>query len=113
MMPPMEPVAPRGAISDGMDQPTGAAAARPLSAIEIQTTAQPGLVVSVAPKTARPSNIPTTSTVLRTSVSSRPRVMRRSISQPPTTRSATVAQPQGIVAKPADFRMLMCIVWTR
>ena len=35
--PPIVPVPPRGAISDGIDHPTGAAAASPLSAIEIQT----------------------------------------------------------------------------
>jgi hypothetical protein len=55
MIPPMVPVPPRGAISDGIDQPTGDAAASPLSATEIQMIAQTGLVVSVAPNTARPS----------------------------------------------------------
>ena len=63
MIPPMVPVPPRGAISDGIDQPTGAAAARPLSATEIQTTAQTGLVVKVAPNTASSSSMPSTSTV--------------------------------------------------
>src|SRR5579871_3688211 len=66
--PPMDPVPPRGAISEGIDQPTGAAAASPLSAIDIQTMAQTGLVVAVAPKTARPRIIPPTRTDLRTLV---------------------------------------------
>ena len=70
MMPPMLPVPPRGAISDGIDHPTGAAAAKPESAIEIQKIAQPGLSVVVAPNTASPRTIPVTSTVLRTTVSS-------------------------------------------
>ena len=42
-MPPMVPVPPRGAISEGIDHPTGAAAASPLSAIEIQKIAQTGV----------------------------------------------------------------------
>ena len=68
--PPIVPVPPRGAISDRIDQPTGAAAARPLSAIVIQTIAHTALVVIVAPNTARPSTMPPTSTVLRAAVSS-------------------------------------------
>ena len=35
-MPPIVPVPPRGAISDTMDEPTGAAADRPVSAMVIQ-----------------------------------------------------------------------------
>src|ERR1700739_668385 len=102
IIPPMVPVPPRGAISDGIDQPTGDAAASPLSATEIQTIAQTGSVVTVAPNTARPSSIPTTSTVLSTGVSSQPRGARWSTSQPPTPRPATVAQIQGIAVNPAD-----------
>ena len=70
MTPPMAPVPPRGAISEGIDHPTGAAAASPESAIEIQKIAHTGLSVVVAPNTARPRTMPPTSTVLRTSVSS-------------------------------------------
>src|SRR5579863_1048073 len=51
IMLPTVPTPPRGAISDGKDQPTGAAAASPLSATEIQTIASTGSVVVVAPKT--------------------------------------------------------------
>lgn len=65
MMPPIVPTPPLGTMRDGKDQPTGAAAARPPSAIEIQTIAHMGLVVSVAPNTARPSTMPETSTVLK------------------------------------------------
>src|ERR1700730_1776848 len=53
MIPPIVPVPPRGAIKDGIDQPTGAAAANPLSAIEIQRIATTASVVNVAPNTAR------------------------------------------------------------
>src|SRR5271165_7152373 len=96
--PPIVPVPPRGAINDGIDQPTGAAAASPESAIVIQTIAQTGLVVQVAPNTARPRTMPPTSTVLRVAVSSYPLARRWSISQPPTTRSETVAKAHGIAA---------------
>ena len=58
MIPPMVAVPPRGAIKDGIDQPTGAAAASPLSATEIQRIAQIGSVVNVAPNTATPSSMP-------------------------------------------------------
>ena len=70
MIPPIVPVPPLGAMSDGIDQPTGAAAARPLSAMVIQKIAHTGLVVIVAPNTARPRIMPPTSTVLRVFVSS-------------------------------------------
>src|SRR5487761_565372 len=98
MIPPTVPVPPLGAINEGSDQPTGAAAASPVRASEIQATATTGRVVVVAPNTARPTNIPTRNTVLRTRVSSRPPATRRSTSQPPTTRSDTEAQAHGIAA---------------
>ena len=69
-MPPIVPVPPRGAINDTMDDPTGAAADSPVSAMLIQVMAQTGSVVVTAPKTVSPSSIPATSTVLRTFVSS-------------------------------------------
>ena len=96
MMPPIVPVPPRGAISDGIDQPTGAAAARPLSAMEIQTIAQTGSVVMVAPNTARPSSMPDHQhrlADLRFVVAARDQV----VDQPAAdTRSEIVAQIQGI-----------------
>jgi hypothetical protein len=58
---PMVVVPLRGAIEDGIDQPT--ATAGPLSVIEIQKIAQTGSIVNVAPNTARPSSMPKTSTV--------------------------------------------------
>src|SRR4051794_28441737 len=64
MMLPTVPTPPRGAISDGNDQLTGAAAPSPLRATEIHAIASTGSVVVVAPKTASPPHIPTTSTVL-------------------------------------------------
>ena len=69
-MPPIVPVPPRGAMSETIEEPTGAAAARPVRAIVIQVMAHTGSVVPTAPKTARPSSIPATSTDLRTFVSS-------------------------------------------
>jgi hypothetical protein len=67
MTPPIVAVPPRGAIKDGIDQPSGAAAASPLSAAEMQRIAQTGSVVNVEPNTARSSSMPSTSTVLRVS----------------------------------------------
>jgi hypothetical protein len=69
MIPPIVAVPPRGAIREGIDQPTGAAAASPLSATEIQRIAHTGSVVNMAPNTARPSRMPSTNTVLRAGVS--------------------------------------------
>ena len=46
---PMIPVSPRGAIGTESNQPTGHAAANPLSAAEIQIIAQAGPVATVAP----------------------------------------------------------------
>ena len=76
MMPPMVPVPPFGAISEGIDQPTGAAADSPLRATEIHEIAHTGLVVWVAPNTARPTSMPQISTVLRTRDSFMPRATR-------------------------------------
>ncbi len=60
VIPPMVAVPLRGAIEDGIDQPTDADAASLLSAIEIQKIAQTGSVVNMA----RPSSMPKTSTVV-------------------------------------------------
>ncbi len=97
-MPPIVPVPPRGAISDTSEEPTGAEAASPARETEIQTTAQPGSVVNIAPNTASPSSIPPTSTVLRACVSSYPARDQVSTSQPPTSRSEMVANTHGIAA---------------
>src|SRR3569833_2943497 len=99
MMAPTVAVPPRGAIKDGKDQHTGAAAASPLRATEIQAVATTGSVVVLAPNTASPTHIPASNTVLRTRVSSIPREISRSISHPPTTRSDTDAQAHGMAAK--------------
>ncbi len=53
-----------------MEEATGAAADRPVSAMVIQMIAQSGSVVVTAPNTAVPASMPATSTVLRTFVSS-------------------------------------------
>jgi hypothetical protein len=57
MIPPMVAVPPRGAIKDGIDQPTGAVAASPLNTTEIRTIAQTVSVVKVAPNTAKPISV--------------------------------------------------------
>src|SRR5438445_7005591 len=67
--PPTVAVPPRGLISDTIEDATGAAALTPDSAMVIQATAQTGLVVKVAPNTARPAIMPATITALRTLVS--------------------------------------------
>src|SRR5260370_1987720 len=54
MMPPTVAAPPFGAISDGIDQPTGAAAASPARASEIHPIASTGLVVNAAPKYRQP-----------------------------------------------------------
>src|SRR6516225_9913589 len=55
MIPATRAALPGGAMSAGIDQPTGADAARPQSAIEIQKIAMCGSLLRVAPATARPS----------------------------------------------------------
>src|SRR5271167_2135035 len=55
MMPATRAVLPGGAINPGIDHPTGADAANPHSAIDIQKIATRGLSVRVAPATASPN----------------------------------------------------------
>jgi hypothetical protein len=87
VIPPMVAVPLRGAIEDGIDQPT--AAASPLSVIEIQKIAQTGSVVNVAPNTARPSSMPKTSTVFLALGKGQQRIER----QPAHRLSADHARP--------------------
>src|SRR4051812_2326745 len=112
-MPAMVAVAPRGLIRETMDDATGAAAERPDSAMVIHTSAQKGLTVYAAPNTASPAAIPQAIATLRTLDSSRPRPIRKSTKKPPINRSASDAKIHGMVAKPADFRMLICRLSTR
>jgi hypothetical protein len=88
VIPPMVAVPLRGAIEDGIDQPT-AAAASPLNVIEIQKIAQTGSVVNVAPNTARPSSMPKTSTVFLALGKGQQRIER----QPAHRLSADHARP--------------------
>src|ERR1035441_10815730 len=53
MIPATRAVLPAGSMRPGIDQPMGADAASPQSEIEIQKIATRGLVVRVAPATAR------------------------------------------------------------
>ena len=114
MMPPMVPVPPRGAISDGIDQPTGAAAAKPAQRDRYPDDCpdRAGGKGSAKHREAE-QHAQHTSTVLRT---------RRFVV---ATRDQVVDQPAAddeirnrgaspwIAVKLADFRILMCIVSTR
>src|SRR6185312_9244651 len=112
MMPPTAPTPALGATSEGRDQATGAAAASPVKASDIHASAIAGRLVVVAPNTARAVHNPVINTVLRTRVWSYPLRIRASISQPPTSRSDSEAQAHGMAARPADARMLRCVVRT-
>ena len=93
-MPLTEPTEPRGAIMEGMDQPTGAAAARPPIEMLIQRRARGAVWAWAAPRMPRPKAVPVTRMVLRTRLGFQPRWMRWSDPQP-AARSVTVAKSQG------------------
>ncbi len=59
----------RGVIRDGIDHPTGAAAANPARASVIQTSAIFGSVVNMGPAIAKPNAVPVIKTLCRTTVS--------------------------------------------
>ena len=67
-MPPTVPAPPFGAISDTIEDPTGAAADSPEIAIDNHSSAQPGFTVKAAPMTASPISMPTMITDWRTRV---------------------------------------------
>src|SRR3979411_1952836 len=72
-MPPSVPTLPAGAISEGMDQHTGAAAASPPSEMLIQKIAEIGACRAPAPKKRTPKEVPAPKTVWRTREESKPR----------------------------------------
>src|SRR5271170_8221779 len=96
MIPPTRPTLLRGAIKDGMDQPTGEAAERPPIEMLIQMSAVVALCVFAAPRMPRPQAVPPTRTHLRTELAFHPRSISASTTQPPTTKSAAVATSHGI-----------------
>ena len=77
----------RGAISDGTDHPTGAAADSPPMETLIQKSACAGRVRLAAPRIPSPSVVPPISTVRRTRSAFHPRRISASTSQPPINRS--------------------------
>ena len=76
MIPPTCPVLLLGAISAGIDQPTGAWNEMPATASVIHATATLMSLVYAAPITAKPRISPTISTVLRTRFASAPRLIK-------------------------------------
>src|ERR1700722_17736502 len=94
MIPPTFPTLLRGAINDGIDQPTGEAAESPPIEMLIQMSAVIALCVFAAPRMPRPHAVPPTRTHFRTEFAFHPRSINTSTNQPPTARSATVATSQ-------------------
>src|SRR5438093_10583815 len=94
-IPPSVPTLSRGAISDGIDHPTGEAADNPPIDMLIQKSAVTGLCACAVPRIPRPKAVPPTSTTCRTRVALHPRWTNVSTSHPPTTRSVNVANNQG------------------
>src|SRR5882724_5998825 len=97
-IPPSVPTLSRGAINDGIDQPTGDAAESPPIETLIQKTAATGLKDRVAPKIPSPSAVPPMSTTWRTRIEFQPRWISVSTSNPPTDRSTSAANSQGTLA---------------
>src|SRR6266576_4974275 len=95
MIPPTFPTLLRGAINDGIDQPTGDAADRPPMEMLIQISAVVALCVFAAPRMPKPQAVPPTRTRFRTEFAFHPRSISASTSHPPMARSATVAINHG------------------
>src|SRR3954447_18154576 len=103
-IPPTFPVQLRGAIREGIDQPTGAAAARPPREILSQNTAVQAVRAKATPPTAKPRVVPPIRIDLRTRDSGWPRRTRKSTSHPPTRKSVNVANSQGIEVYKTEWR---------
>src|SRR5215471_20082115 len=95
MIPPKVPTLSRGAISDGTDQHTGAAADSPPIATLIHVTAPEVLCAYITPSMPRPNDVPAIRIVCRTREASRPRCTSLSTNQPPTSMSAHAATSHG------------------
>src|SRR5690349_13989022 len=101
-IPPKVPTLSRGAIREGIDQPTGDAADNPPMEILIQNSAFATLCACAVPNIPKPNVVPTMSTTCRTRAAFQPRFINVSTSQPPTTRSAIVANDQGTLVYRAE-----------
>src|SRR3984893_11611024 len=95
-MPPSVPTLPAGAISEGMDQHTGAAAASPPSEMLIQKIAEIGVCAWTAPKMPSPKEVPATKTVWRTREESKPRWINLFTTPPPIQKSVRAANNHGM-----------------
>src|SRR5579859_3152509 len=102
MIPPTVPTLSRGAINDGIDQPTGAAMESPVSANAIHATAPCAECAYGTPKMHKPTEVPPKRTVCRTPVAFHPRWISESVSHPPTANSATVAHNHGTLVYKKD-----------
>src|SRR5450631_3479969 len=90
MLPTVAPP-PRGATSEGNDQPMVDAVVSALTETVIQNSTQKMSVVKATQTTARPRRRQVMIVDLRTSVSSCPRLTSQSTNQPPITNCAMVA----------------------
>src|SRR5215469_9147399 len=94
---PSVPTLSRGAISDGIDQPTGDAADSPPIDRLIHSTASMMVADRVAPKIPSPQAVPPTSTTCRTRIGFQPLLIKASTSHPPIKKSVNVANSQGML----------------
>src|SRR3981189_2541070 len=83
IIPPTFPTLLRGAINDGIDQPTGDAAERPPMEMLIQIRAVIGIGVFAAPRLPRPQSVHPTRTFFRRLFAFDSRSISASTSQPP------------------------------
>src|SRR5580658_10210858 len=102
IIPPTVPTLSRGAISDGTDQATGAAADNPPIARLIQMRAVVALCAYAAPSIPKPRVVPPMRIAWRTREASRPRWTNLSTSQPPIRTSVIVAMIHGTLVYKAE-----------
>src|SRR5258705_11474543 len=110
MIPPTFPTLLRGAINDGIDQPTGDAADRPPMETLSQISAVIALCVFPAPRMPSPQAVPPTRTVFPTEIAVHPRSIRKSTNQPPLATDAKVEMKHGTPCKRDECNRSMCNV---
>jgi len=92
---PTVPTLSLGAIRDGTDHPTGAAAESPAIEMVIQNNAAVAVRACYAPTIASPIAVPPINTDCRTRTAFHPRCISASTSHPPTIKSVAVAISHG------------------
>src|SRR5258708_12084717 len=95
MIPPTFPTQLRGAINDGIDQPTGDAAESPPMEMLIQISAVIALCVFPAPRMPRPQAVPPTRTLFRTEFPFHPPSITAAPNHPPTPQSPPAPMNNG------------------